>query len=83
MAEDWDIDVQEWLRSGSPMGIESQAEPRGIFPEVNEAIPTSERRPLEHHQDNFENYCSLVDDLEGIKSLLELVEAGFLMVMTP
>ena len=35
-SEDLEVDVKDWLRGGTPMGIEEEMVPRGVFPVVDE-----------------------------------------------
>ena len=45
LSDDIEVDVQDWLRSGTPMGILQQMTPRGVFPEVSEETPAESQRP--------------------------------------
>ena len=77
MAGDYDVDVADWLRGGTPMGIEEAMIPRGVFPEIDEATPAELRRPIDVWHEGFINYTSLEAEPEGAKALHELVASGF------
>ena len=77
MSGDYDIDVQDWLRGGTPMGIEECMVPRGVFPQIDESTPAELRRPLDHWHEGFTNYKSLEAEPGGSKALDELVAVGF------
>ena len=40
------MDVPEWLRSGTPMGVEVPITPRGVFPEVSPEEATADLAPI-------------------------------------
>ena len=46
-AKDPDTAMADWLRDGTPMGIEAEATPVGVFPEVYEKVDDSIQRQLE------------------------------------
>ena len=74
---DVDKDIQEWLMRGTPMGVEEQMQPRGVFPPVGEPTPPELRRPLDVYHQGFTHYNSLDDEPEGTNAFLDLVESGF------
>ena len=65
-----------WLRRGTPMGIEQNMQPRGVFPTVCET-PEDSRRPLEHEHQEFNDYRSAELDDDSWHALQELVSSGF------
>ena len=76
-AKDPDVDVVAWLRGGTPMGVEENMTPRGVFPTVSEATPEESRRPLEQYHEDFRNYRSAELDQDSWHALQELVGSGF------
>ena len=58
-AGDPDIHVPRWLKEGTPIGIERQAEPAGIFPAVHQQTPEHDRRYMCEPGAQFVNYVSI------------------------
>ena len=76
-AADPDVHVPAWLKSGTPMGIRKTAERAGIFPPVDQQVPTADRRPLLEPDETFINYSSIEESEHGEEVLGELVDKGF------
>ena len=53
-----DRPVVEWVKGGTPAGIEKHAEQCGIFPPASSHEAATQRTLQEYH-DGFENYASM------------------------